>query len=139
MLSEKPWKLDAVIRLFLSVLVCVLIGASILGVVNYFDGPRKTGIVTFGALTASSLGLLMGALFVLRKSWRLETFTRQFLTFLACIYGGMMLSWWAQHLTGIARSQGSTAQMIIATLSFQGAALVLITIFLREHEVGWAP
>jgi membrane protease YdiL (CAAX protease family) len=136
-LSEKSWKLDAVLRLFLSVLVCVLIGASVLGVVNYSGGPRKTGIAPFGALTLASLGLLIAALFALRKSWRLETFTRQFLTFLACIYGGMMLGWWAQHLAGAARSEGSAVQMTIATLSFQGAALLLITLFLKEHDVGW--
>lgn len=138
MLSEKPWKLDAVVRLFLSVLVCVLIGASVLGVVNYFGGPRKTGIVKFGALTLARLGLLVAALLVLRKSWGFDTFTRRFLTFLGCLYGGMMLGWWAQHLAGIARSEGSAVQMVIAMLSFHGAALVLITVFLKEHEVRWA-
>jgi membrane protease YdiL (CAAX protease family) len=54
---------------------------------------------------------------------------------LALFYLGMFAGAWAQKLAGPPRH--SVAQLIIAALSFQGAALVLITRLLHEHETSW--
>ena len=48
-----------------------------------------------------------------------------------------MLGGLAQTETGRVTLGPSVEQMIIASVSFQGAALLLVWRFLRDHELGW--
>lgn len=138
MLSEKPWKADAILRLFLSVLVCIFLGALVFSVVRFFTGPREANPVLFFGAALGAFALLGFALYLLRRSWDLDTFTRRFIVLLICIYAGLSLSWWALHLLGGAAAAQPTAwKALIGALSFQGLALLLVGRFLREHQVGW--
>jgi membrane protease YdiL (CAAX protease family) len=74
-LSEKPWKLEALLRLVIGVLICLFIGTSLVAMMRLlFKG------------------------------------------------GGDSLAW----------------RTVAAALSFQGAALVLVHLFLREHGMRWS-
>lgn len=83
--------------------------------------------------------MLLVALFVLHRPWPLDRFFRNFIFLLVSVYGGFFLL----YLTG--RIQGSSprqidspaAQVILSIASFQGAVLLLVHFFLREHGVGW--
>ena len=66
------------------------------------------------------------------KPWRPDAIALLFLSVLVCICAGSLAAAGVQHWSG-SKSMG-TLQMLIATLSFQGAALILIARFLREHQ-----
>jgi uncharacterized protein len=139
MLSEKPWKPDAILRLMLSVLVCIFIGAVLASVARYFQGVRPENPALFFSAAACALVLLAAALAVLSRPWGIDTFTRQFVILLVCIYAGLSFSWWSLHLLGDgAAAQPSIWKALFAALSFQGAALVLLARFLREHQIRWS-
>jgi membrane protease YdiL (CAAX protease family) len=70
------------------------------------------------------------------KPWRPDAIALLFLSVLVCICFGSIASAGSLHFSG-AKTMG-TLQMLIATLSFQGAALILIARFLREHHVNWS-
>ena len=76
MLSQKPWRVEAVIQLIAGVFVCLCVGVLTAG------GLQKAGVAAF-------------------------------------------------------KSPDSFANVLLATLSFQGAAWLLIFYFLKQHEVGW--
>jgi hypothetical protein len=85
---------------------------------------------------SAALALLGGTLVLLRQPWRLENLSRRLLALLICFYAGLSLGAWAQSLAGT--PQPSVAQVIISVLSLQGALLVFVPPFLREHDVSWA-
>lgn len=76
MLSQKPWRVEAVIQLIAGVLVCLCLGAATIGIL------RQAGVAAF-------------------------------------------------------QSPDSFACVLLATLSFQGLAWILIFIFLKFHGVDW--
>jgi len=76
-------------------------------------------------------------LFLISKPWRLETFTQHITALVICAYGGLFLGMWVQRSSGLTGIEASIWRMSIATLSFQGAALVLVARFLREHQTTW--
>jgi membrane protease YdiL (CAAX protease family) len=135
MLSDKPWKLDALLRLGMSVFVCLYSGsllATALHVLQTGGGGTK-----FYSLFAVALVALVGTLLLVRQPWRLETFQRQITLLLVLFYAGILVGAWAQKTAGPAPKSTTAGQMLIITLSFQGAALVLIALFLREHAMSW--
>jgi membrane protease YdiL (CAAX protease family) len=60
------------------------------------------------------------------------------MVFLASLYLGLALVAIAHKLTAKAAGDPSLWQMVIAGVSFQGSALVLIGLFLREHQLTWS-
>jgi membrane protease YdiL (CAAX protease family) len=139
MLSVKSWKLDALIRLFVSVLICSLfLGAISMSLFRFFTSqPSPHAPALLGSI-AATFAMLLVALFILRRSWPLDRLVRNLVILLISVYGGILL----MYLTG--RIQGSptgapnpTAQVILSIASFQGAVLLLVHFFLREHGVGW--
>jgi membrane protease YdiL (CAAX protease family) len=138
MLPEKPWKADAILRLFARVLICILMGALVGSAVAFFSEPQKANAVPFVAAVVVAFGLFAGGLFILAREWRLENFIRNFVILLVCLYAGFFLSWWAMHLSGgNAQLKNSVLKSVIGWLGFQGVALVLVQRFLREHEIDW--
>ncbi len=135
MLSEKRWKLDALMRLLVRVFVCIFAGSVIFSGFQVLRGGGKINFWFF-PVAAAALGFLGLTLMVIRKPWVLESFVRRLVLLLVCFYAGFFLCAWAQKLAG--DSHPSVAQMLVATLSFQGAALVLVGRFLREQELSWA-
>jgi membrane protease YdiL (CAAX protease family) len=137
-LSEKPWKADAVLRLIASVAVCMFIAGVIASLISSFNSPSKTHPGVFLA-KGGSLVLFIGAVIILGRPWPLENYIRKLIQFLLCVYGSFSLMWlvtWFQ--SDEIESINPTLRTLIAILGFQGAALVLVHRFVREHNLGWA-
>ncbi len=139
MLSAKPWKADAIIRLGLSVLVCVYAGSLVLGVQRYVSVGAKASPLLFYPLSAAAFGGLAATLVLISKPWPMEAFARRLMTLMVCAYAGLFLGLWVQQLSGISAAGVSIWRVVVAALSFQGAGLILIARFLREHQIGWVP
>ena len=137
MLSEKPWKSEAILRLGLSLFLCQFLGALALGVARYFAGDRPLNVWGFFVLVATSIGCCGAALFVIRKPWELDRFMRRFLFLIVFVYLGLTAGAFVLHYAGRSGGNYSAARAVVAALSFQGAALVLVHRFLHEHGLGW--
>jgi uncharacterized protein len=137
-LPEKPWKTDAVVRLIASIIVCVMIGAVAAAVIHYFGEPKQKSPLIFLCGSAGALAFFGVALFILAQPWQLEKYLRNLLILFGSIYGGFFLMWSMGRATGEhGELQNSTLRILLAVLAFQGAALVLVHFFLREHHTGW--
>ena len=136
MISAKPWRADAVVRLLLSVLVCVYCGSLVESVLHYGSIGGKAGGKLFYPAAAVALGCMGTALVLLRQSWQVENVLRRLLAALGCVYGGFLVGAWIQKCAGA--EEVSTRQTIISSLCSHGAMLVLAGCLLREHGVGWA-
>jgi hypothetical protein len=117
-------------------MICVFAGSFLVSALRFFGVGGKASPLLFGGLMAGALMALGAALVAINKPWPLEFFMRRLVMFLTFLYAGLALGAWAQHLLGTA-AERSVLNMVIVTLCFQGAALVLISRFLREHQVGW--
>jgi membrane protease YdiL (CAAX protease family) len=120
--------------LFLHLVVCFFCGSLLVTVLHHVGaGPRQD--LRFYRLTAAALGCAASSMVFVYRSWTSENVVSRLGGFLVCFYGGICLGAWAQKT---AQPPGpSVSQMIIAALSFQGAALVLIPHFLREQGLSW--
>jgi membrane protease YdiL (CAAX protease family) len=138
-LSEKPWRVDAVVRLFASVIICVFAGGVVALAAGYFLNPANTKLVYFGFASASSLGCFVGALIVLGRPWPFENFLRDLVLTLALSYAGVLLTLWATSLRGDnAELKNTTLRTVLGILSLQGASFFLVCRFVREHGIGLA-
>lgn len=138
MLSGKLWKPDAIVRLLLSVFVCVFAGSLLASLRHY---PGTGGALTaklFFPLTAVSIGCLVASLILINKPWRLEMFERRLTAVLICFCVGFLAGAWVQRVSGDSAAESSTGRIIITTLSIYGAGLILVVRFLREHQMSWA-
>lgn len=189
MVTVKPWKLEAIVRLVLSVILCMFAGSLVLSTMHYARTHKSVSPWYF-VLVAVSLVLLGWALVSLRK-WRvgemrphrgapqvgsesiaeksednvparpspppwgegqtmsvpgqagpagfrgsLESWSLWRLLVLGItFYGGLVLSFWAESIAGPLPSGMTSSQVIISGLSLQGAALVLLVFFVREHGI----
>jgi membrane protease YdiL (CAAX protease family) len=136
MISAKPWRADAVVRLLLSVLTCVYCGSLAESILHYGSIGGKTGGKLFYPAAAVALGCMGTALVLLQGSWQAENVMRRLLGALGCVYGGFLVGAWIQKCAGA--EEVSTRQTIISSLSGHGAVIVLVGCMLREHGVGWA-
>jgi membrane protease YdiL (CAAX protease family) len=134
MLSPKPWRAEAVVRLILGVIVCAYAGSLAVSAGHAAAGKSAA---RFFPVAAAAWGLLGTTLVLLRRRWEIENLRRRPLWVLGCFYGGLLLGAWAQAIAGPPPVRGTAAQMIVSTLSFQGATLVLLGCFLRDHESRW--
>jgi membrane protease YdiL (CAAX protease family) len=134
MVSARPWKPNAIIRLFLCLIVCFFCGSLLLGLLHHINvGPKQD--LRYYRLTASALGCAAVAMVFVYRPWNSENLATRLAGYLVCLYGGILLGTWAQKT---AEPIGpSVSQMIIAALSLQGAALVLIPHFLCEQQLSW--
>ncbi len=140
MLSVKPWRADALVRLFASVLVCFFfLSAIALSVFQFLATQPHQSIAAFAAVTTAAVLLLLGALFILNRPWQPEKLVRNLAALLLCVYGGLFLTWLAAKTQGgaVFVLKDTTQQVVVAICSFQGAALVLTHFFLREHRISW--
>jgi membrane protease YdiL (CAAX protease family) len=137
MLSAKPWKADAIIRLGLSVIVCIFAGSLFLSVQHFASAGGKASPTLFVAVSAAALGCLVVALILISKPWPFENFSRRLMTWVVCAYSGLFLGMWVQRLSGVSAADTSIWRVVVASLSFQGAGLILVARFLREHQIKW--
>jgi len=138
MVSEKPWRSEAILRLVLSVFVTRLLGELIRAAFRFYESGPREKLWVFVALSVGAAMFACTALFVLRKPWELDRFTRSFTALLVCLYVCLTLSAFAQQAAGTRPLGNSTWNTVIAVLSGQGAALFFVWRFLREHQIGWA-
>jgi membrane protease YdiL (CAAX protease family) len=138
MLSAKPWKADAIARLGLSVIVCIFAGSVLMSTQHFLSAGGKASATRFYSLAAASLGCLLATLVLLSKPWPLENLSRRLLSLMVCAYSGLLLGMWAQQSSGVTGTDSSIWRVVVASLSFQGAGLILIARFLREHQLGWS-
>jgi len=134
MLSEKPWKTEAVLRLVASIILSYLAGSFISTALYYKGSGGAIGVKFILIITAALLSMGV-ALILVRRAWRLEGFALRAGLLLTCLYGGLFLGAWAQKIAG--QASPSLGHMVIALLSFQGAALVWVSLFLHEHGTSW--
>jgi membrane protease YdiL (CAAX protease family) len=72
------------------------------------------------------------------KPWRAEAVIQLITGVFACMFLGVLTAGGLQQWGVPAfKSPDSLANILLLTLSFQGAALILILVFLRQHEVSW--
>jgi membrane protease YdiL (CAAX protease family) len=134
MLSARVWNPSAIIRLILCLIACLFCG-SLLMAVLHAPGTGRAEDLRFYRLTASALGFTATALVFVYRPWDYESVVGRLIGYLICIYGGFFLGFLAQKNT---KPLGpSVSQMVIAGLSLQGAALILIPHFLREQRLSW--
>ena len=137
MLLGNPWRLAAIVRLLVSVIVCFFCGSLLVSAIYYHPAKPGTGPWLFALAATCATAFLITSLFLLRKPAPVpEKHLLSILILAACFYLGLALGAWAQSLAGAGPRQGTVVQLLVATLSFQGAALFWIALFLREHGVG---
>lgn len=134
MLSARPWKANAIVRLILCLVVCFFCGSLLAGMLHHVSLGSKQDL-RYYRLTTSALGCAAGALLFVYRPWNQQNVAGRLGGYLVCLYGGILLGTWAQKKAD--PTGPSVSQMITAALSFQGAALVLIPHFLREQNLSW--
>jgi membrane protease YdiL (CAAX protease family) len=134
MLSPKPWKLDAVVRLAASIFLCVYAGALLVAMLHESAIGGKEHVRLY-AFSGGAFACLVVSLVLLWREWQVEDAVRQVTFLLLFFYAGVFLGAWA--LRSASPAAPSVRQMIVAALSFQGAALALVNLFLRQHRTGW--
>src|SRR5437016_5841714 len=137
MLSPKPWKVDALLRLLFGVFLCIYGGSVVMSALHYSRATAKSGPAIFFPVFVLALGCLAVTLVLVGRPWRLENLSRRLLLLGLCAYAGLFLGAWAQKISGPIGATSSVERMVVATLSFQGATLILTARFLREHQMSW--
>jgi len=139
MLPEKPWKSDAVLRLFVSVLSCwVFIGALGGSLLEYFGGRSGDHLLPFLLCVMGGFVLLIGLVVLLDRPWPLAVFPRNALLLLLCFNGTLLLSSQATRWSGSADpGEPSTVKVLVSLLSVQGISLLLVRRFLGAHRLSW--
>src|SRR5216117_3566647 len=106
MLSVKPWRAEAVVRLGVGIFICVFAGSLLRELLPGAGGAGK-GDVGFFLLAGTALVLLGASLFLVRKPWTFENLTRRVLRLMICFYAAVVLGFWAEKLAG--KSVGASA------------------------------
>ena len=138
MLSTKPWKPDAILRLLMSVFICIFAGA-LLPCLWHRPGSGGTmAAKIFFPLAAISIGSLAATLVLISKPWQLETFERRLIAVMILFSVGFFAGAWVERLSGTRTVAAPLGRMMVSTLSFQGVGLIFVVRFLQEHQVSWA-
>lgn len=138
MLSEKPWRPDALVRLFVAVMICVFAGSVVAGALAFSPTSSTIHPALFYAIIVAALAMTALALVLVLRPGPVEAMAGRFLWVMLCLFLSLTLAGWAQHLGGtLPRATHSFRGVVVGTLSFQGAALLLVGWFLREHRIGW--
>lgn len=135
MLSEKYWKGEAILRLVLGTLICVFAGSFLAAGLQTAGSHSSTSRFVL-VLVAASVLCLGASLGLLRHVWEKEEPLAPLSAMLGLFCAGLMLGGWAFRLAGTIHP--SIGQMILSAFSLQGAVLLLLVPFLRQHQVGWA-
>jgi len=138
-LPEKPWQTGPVVRLVISVIIGIMIGAILATVIRYFETPETSSLFEFLALAAGAFVSFVVAIVMLARSWpNDEMDVTKLILLIGFIYAGISLTWFASRLIkGNMELQNPVITMVIAVLSFQGLALVLVHFFLHRHFTNW--
>lgn len=124
-------------RLCLTLFICQFLGAMTLAAVRSFSGGTAANPWLVGALVAGSALSCGAGLFIIRKPWEFERFSRQFLLLILFVYLGLTLGAFVQHFAGKSDDQSMALRVSLGALCFQGVLLALLPRFLRDHGETW--
>jgi len=108
-----------------------------MSVMRFPNASHPVNSWVFGGLVAGSAIFSIAALVVLHRPWDLARFTRPFFTMLICLYLGLTLEAFAQYYSIKPAGESTILRTVVATMSFQGVALLFLWRFVREHQVTW--
>src|SRR5438876_1930112 len=97
MLSEKPWRAEAVVRLVCGIFISMNAGSLLTIALHHPTAAGKAAYFVF-ILVAAALLCLAAALLLTFKRWTLENFTRRAISLMACVLVGWCLGVWAQKI-----------------------------------------
>jgi len=130
--AGRKWKSDAVVRLILSVIVCICGGSVVAAAANFASSSAPTNVVLFYAVALAALGCLGTTLWLVNSKWPTESIVRRLAITLILFYSGLFAGAWMHRIAGPAGI--SVFQMVLSTVSFHGAILALTPVFLNWHE-----
>jgi membrane protease YdiL (CAAX protease family) len=133
MLTEKPWRLEAIIRLLAGMVTCVFLGSLLLTILRYNPAAARSGPLVFGSLAGGAALAFAATLWFVLRPWKAEHLKIRAGLLLICAYAGLGLSSAAQHVAGPTPSRLTLLAMAVSALSFQGACLPLIWLLVRQH------
>jgi membrane protease YdiL (CAAX protease family) len=136
--TDKSWRSEAILRLFLSVVVCGFLGALAVAAIKAMRFDLGSKQLAFTLLASGATIFASAALVILRKPWELDRFTRSFAGLLVCIYGSLTLGSFAFAITAKFTGGNDVLMMAIRGFSFQGATLLLAHRFLKDHGSTWS-
>lgn len=138
-LAEKPWRVEAVVRLIASVVICIMLGAVVSGIGHYFEEPAHKSPALFLAGSVVAIALFSVGLALLAKPWPVEDYLSKLLILFICVYVGFFVMWLVSRLTGGHGDVENSTSQILIMVAFQDlGALVLVHFFLRAHQTNWA-
>lgn len=137
MVSFVPWRPEAFLRLGLGILTCVFMGGQASTCLRLAQAGSEANRLLVAAVLIAGFLALGVALVVTCQPWPPEVRQRRLMVFLTSLYVGLLFVSVAHRLVPMAEGIATSGQMVISGLSFQGAALVLIGRFLREHGSSW--
>ena len=132
-LTDKPWRAEAIARLLAGLFVCTFLGSLALTVIRFDPANAKSSSTAFYLETGGAALALLGALAAIAKPWKFEHFKLRAAFFLTCSFVGLALAGIAQKSSGVTGRETTILGMIVAMLSFQGAAILLIWLFTQQH------
>lgn len=135
MVSEKPWRSEAILRLILSAVLSLFLGMLAISAIEFADSGKSENLTLFALLSVAAGIANAIALLMLQKPWPVETFTRQFGVLLALVYLAITLGAFAQHAAGDVREMKASWRALIAAASLDGTAILFTLRFLREHRL----
>ena len=125
--------MQAVLRLIVSVWLSLLLGSMVMAGLQYH--PDKAHAARFFIESGGAFICLLASLFLVVLPWNPGRFLLRMVVLLILFYTGFFLAAFVgKHAGG---PENSVRQMLVGVLSFQGAALLWVALFLREHKVSW--
>ncbi len=138
MLSKKPWKLEAILRLGLRLFICQILGLLAVAVIQVAVGGAKGGDWLFCLLACGSAFFCAATLFIMRKPWGADALSRQLAFLLAGVSLALVFAGLTQSYVASPDAADPVWRMLTAALCFQGAAILFVGFFIREHDVSWS-
>lgn len=124
-------------RLCLTLFICQFFGAMTLAAWRFFLRAPDANPWLVGALAAGSALSCAAGLFLIRKPWEFEQFSRRFLLLILFVYLGLTLGAFVQYFAGKSEGQNMALRIALGALCFQGVLLAMMPRFLREHGATW--
>lgn len=117
-------------------MICVFLGSLLLTFVRFNPAAASAAPLLFNSLNIAAAAAFLGALCFVLKPWPLEQFKLRAGLLFICAYAGLALSGAAQRSGGSPGPQMTVLGMAVNALSFQGAGILLIWLFVRQHGMG---
>jgi len=132
-LTDKPWRAEAIARLLAALFACTFLGSLVLTVIRFNPATAKSSTTAFYLEAGGAALALVGMLAAVAKPLTLEKFRFRFALLMTSCFAALVLVGMAQKSSGDTTHELTIMGMIVAMLSFQGAVIPLILIFTRQH------